>query len=234
MNEYNIYRDTRVYSKLNIGNLFPEILSIIFSYLDTRSKGRACRVCRCWRNAGYTKQVWKNVKAYLHLNNTYHDSSSYLFPSLVDRGIKHIQVLSLKGPLSMVIDGIPTLETLILKGVYNVSDSTICHSFQRQSFQPHPMPFLLKLDVSFCKQISDHSVNRIARAARNLRALNLSGCSSITSRALTAIAMGMPELRKLEIRGCRRVSDNGIMTLAGLSPETAAGTLMVCRTYTDS
>ena len=210
----------------NISNLFPEILSIIFSYLDTRSKGRACRVCRSWRNAGYSKQVWRNVRAYLHVNKV-HDSPSLLYPSLVDRGIKDIQVLSLKGPLSMVIFGIPLLETLILKGVYNVSDSTICHSFQRQSFQPQPMPHLHTLDLSFCKQISDHSINRIARAAHNLRSLNLSGCCAVTSRGLTAIAIGMPELRRLEICGCRRVSDNGIMTLAGFSPETADGTLMV-------
>ena len=207
-------------SNSEITSLFPEILSIIFSYLDVQSKGRACQVCRSWRDVGYAKQVWRNVKAYLHIS--IRDLQYTLFPSLVKRGIKHVQILSLKSSLGMVIDGIPALESLILRGVYNVSDTTLTHAFQQ-----HPLPNLVELDLSFCKQISDQSLNKVARSTHNLRILSLTGCSNITSRGLTAIAMGMPDLRSLNVCSCRRISDNGILTLAGLSPETASGTLLV-------
>ena len=68
--------------------LFPEILAMIFSYLDVRDKGRAAQVCAAWRDASYHKSVWRGVEAKLHLRR----SNPSLFPSLQARGIRRLQV----------------------------------------------------------------------------------------------------------------------------------------------
>uniref|UniRef100_A0A8C2JJV6 F-box domain-containing protein n=1 Tax=Cyprinus carpio TaxID=7962 RepID=A0A8C2JJV6_CYPCA len=39
----------------HISCLFPEILAMIFSYLDVRDKGRVAQVCTAWRDASYHK-----------------------------------------------------------------------------------------------------------------------------------------------------------------------------------
>jgi len=75
----------------NVSCLFAELLVIIFCYLDVRSKGRASRVCRSWRNAAYERCVWRGVEAKLHI----HSSSPQLFGSLIRRGITRVQVMCL-------------------------------------------------------------------------------------------------------------------------------------------
>lgn len=45
----------------------PELLAMIFGYLDVRDKGRAAQVCTAWRDAAYHKSVWRGVEAKLHL-----------------------------------------------------------------------------------------------------------------------------------------------------------------------
>ncbi len=84
----------------HISCLYPEILALIFGYLDVRDKGRVAQVCSSWRDSCYHKSVWKGVEAKIHLRNCDHcpnDSISCnlhnaLFNSLVRRGIKKIQV----------------------------------------------------------------------------------------------------------------------------------------------
>uniref|UniRef100_A0A3Q3LRP3 F-box domain-containing protein n=1 Tax=Labrus bergylta TaxID=56723 RepID=A0A3Q3LRP3_9LABR len=43
----------------HISCLFPEILAIIFSYLEVKDKGRVAQVCAAWRDASYHKSVWR-------------------------------------------------------------------------------------------------------------------------------------------------------------------------------
>lgn len=87
--------------KTHISCLYPEILAIIFSYLDVRDKGRVAQVCTTWRDAAYRKSVWRGVEAKLHLRR----ANTSLFASLVKRGIKRVQVLSLRRSLRDVIQG---------------------------------------------------------------------------------------------------------------------------------
>jgi len=71
--------------------LYPEILSIIFSHLELRDKGRVAQVCWYWKEAAYHKSVWVGIEAKLHLtSNT--KANNYILQSLVKRGIKKIQV----------------------------------------------------------------------------------------------------------------------------------------------
>ena len=201
----------------HIGHLYPEILTMIFSYLDVRDRGSAAQVCTAWRDACYSKSVWKGVHAKLHLRR----SSPSFFQSLMKRGIRHVQILSLRRTLKDVVTGITNLESLNLSGCYNVTDTGLAHAFSLD------LPHLKILDLSLCKQVTDSSLGRIAQHLKNLEILELGGCSNITNTGLLLIAWGLKKLKKLNLRSCWHISDQGIGHLAGLSKETAEGNLQL-------
>lgn len=190
--------------KTHISCLYPEILAIIFSYLDVRDKGRVAQVCTAWRDAAYHKSVWRGVEAKLHLRR----ASSSLFASLVKRGIKRVQVLSLRRSLRDVVQGIPNLESLNLSGCYNITDVGISHAFISEA------PSLTQLNLSLCKQLTDNSLSRIAQFLKNLEVLELGGCCHVTNTGLVLIAWGLKKLKRLNLRSCWQVSDQGIGHLA--------------------
>ncbi|KAI4476023.1 hypothetical protein M0804_013918 [Polistes exclamans] len=199
----------------HISSLYPEILALIFSYLDVRDKGRAAQVCTAWRDAAYYRSVWRGVEARLHLRK----QAPALFSSLVRRGVKKVQVLSLRRGLSDVLKGVPNLEALNLSGCYNITDSGLSNAFCQE------YPALTELNLSLCKQVSDTSLGRIAQYLKNLEHLELGGCCNISNTGLLLIAWGLKRLRRLDLRSCWHVSDQGIAHLAGLNRETADGNL---------
>lgn len=210
-----------------IGNLFPEILSIIFEYLDTQSKGRAAQVSKRWRDAAYKKSVWKGLTATLHVDksNQYLPNLKDLTPSLVNRGIKHIQVLSLRERSSPrdLVKGIPNLESLNLSGCFNLSDNMFEGTIHKD------VPSLTSLNLSNCKEITNSSLVTIAIRCKNLETLDLSGCTKINNDGLANLAT-LPKLRHLNLRSCRQISDVGIGHLCGISevssrPPPAASSL---------
>lgn len=188
----------------NISCLYPEILSIIFSYLDVRDKGRVAQVCTAWRDAAYRKSVWRGVEAKLHLRR----SSVSLFSSLVKRGIKRVQILSLRRTLRDVIQGIPNLQSLNLSGCYSIGDVGIVQALTAE------VPSLTVLDLSLCKQLTDNALTRISQFLRNLEVLELGGCSNITNAGLVLIAWGFKKLKRLNLRSCWHINDQGINHLA--------------------
>lgn len=191
-------------SKPHISCLYPEILTIIFSYLDVRDKGRVAQVCTTWRDAAYRKSVWRGVEAKLHLRR----ANPSLFASLVKRGIKRVQVLSLRRSLRDVIQGIPNLESLNLSGCYNVADMGISHALVNE------VASLTNLNLSLCKQVTDNSLSKISQYLKNLEVLELGGCSNVTNTGLVLIAWGLRKLKRLNLRSCWNVSDQGISHLA--------------------
>ncbi|KAF7284365.1 hypothetical protein GWI33_022153 [Rhynchophorus ferrugineus] len=190
--------------KTHISCLYPEILSIIFSYLDVRDKGRVAQVCTAWRDAAYQKSVWRGVVAKLHLRR----ANPSLFTSLVKRGIKKVQVLSLRRSLRDVIQGIPNLESLNSSGCYNITDAGISHAFVAE------VSTLTELNLSLCKQVTDSSLGRIAQYVKNLEVLELGGCTHITNTGLLLVGWGFTKLKRLNLRSCWQVSDQGINHLA--------------------
>ncbi|XP_060536381.1 F-box/LRR-repeat protein 14 [Cylas formicarius] len=192
------------YGKTHISCLYPEILAIIFGHLDVRDKGRAAQVCTSWRDAAYRKSVWRGVEAKLHLRK----ANPSLFASLVKRGIKRVQVLSLRRSLRDVIQGIPNLESLNLSGCYNVGDIGISHAFTAQT------PSITELNLSLCKQVTDTSLSKIAQHLKNVEVLELGGCCNITNTGLVMIAWGLKKLKRLNLRSCWHISDQGIGHLA--------------------
>lgn len=190
--------------KTHISCLYPEILAIIFSYLEVRDKGRVAQVCTSWRDAAYRKSVWRGVEAKLHLRRP----NPSLFSSLVKRGIKRVQILSLRRSLRDAIQGIPNLESLNLSGCYNVCDVGIYQAFVAD------MPSLTELNLSLCKQVTDNSFSKITQYLKNLEVLELGGCCNVTNTGLALIAWGLKKLKRLNLRSCWHVSDAGISHLA--------------------
>jgi len=200
-----------------IDNLFPEILCLIFEKLDLQSKGRAAQVCSRWRDSAYLKSVWKGCEAKLHLRRP----NPTLFPSLVRRGIRKVQVLSLRKSLRELVNGIPNLESLNMSGCYNLSDAALDTAFNRD------LPSLKHLNLSLCKDVTDNSLGRIATHCKNLHTLELGGCTKITNTGLLLISWGLKRIKSLNLRSCWQVSDHGIGHLTGINsqPSTGAKTL---------
>ncbi|XP_061274345.1 F-box/LRR-repeat protein 14 isoform X1 [Bos javanicus] len=214
----------------HISCLFPELLAMIFGYLDVRDKGRAAQVCTAWRDAAYHKSVWRGVEAKLHLRR----ANPSLFPSLQARGIRRVQILSLRRSLSYVIQGMANIESLNLSGCYNLTDNGLGHAFVQE------IGSLRALNLSLCKQITDSSLGRIAQYLKGLEVLELGGCSNITNTGLLLIAWGLQRLKSLNLRSCRHLSDVGIGHLAGMTRSAAEGclgleqlTLQDCQKLTD-
>ncbi|XP_057338209.1 F-box/LRR-repeat protein 14 [Microplitis mediator] len=200
----------------HVSCLYPEILALIFSYLNVRDKGRSAQVCVAWRDAAYHRSVWRGVEARLHLRKP----SSAVFASLVRRGVKRVQVLSLKKGLGDVIRSIPNLESLNLSGCYNITDqglnNAICNI----------VTSLTRLNLSLCKQVSDQSLKKISESIPNLESLELGGCCNVTNNGLAFVSWGLKKLKILDLRSCWHVSDQGIAYLAGItSSETPSGSL---------
>ncbi|KAL3217833.1 hypothetical protein MRX96_000700 [Rhipicephalus microplus] len=163
--------ETGSHGSPHISRLYPEILALIFSYLDVRDKGRVSQVCSAWREAAYHKSVWRGVEAKLHLRRP----NPSLFPSLVRRGIRRVQVLSLKRSLRDVIQGVPNLESLNMIGCFNLTDAWLNHAFVQDVHS------LNELNLSMCKQITDNSLGRIAQHLKGLERLDLGGCTDVTN-----------------------------------------------------
>nr|SVE92987.1 EOG090X05GA [Moina brachiata] len=195
----------------HINCLHPEILTIIFGMLEVRDRGRAAQVCRSWRDAAYRRSIWTRCEPKLHLRR----ANPVLFPSLVRRGIKRVQILSLRRSLRDVFNGMPLIESLDLSGCYNVSDIGIAHAFTAE------VPTLRRLNLSLCKQISDSSLARLAQHCRGLEELDLGGCCNVTNAGVLLVAWGLRSLRRLNLRSCWHVTDQGIASLAGLSSDAA-------------
>lgn len=94
----------------HISRLYPELLALIFERLPVRDRGRAAQVCRAWRDAADRRSVWRGVEAALHLRKP----APVLFASLARRGVRRLQVLSLRRGLRDAVAALPGLESLSL------------------------------------------------------------------------------------------------------------------------
>ncbi|EPY86961.1 F-box/LRR-repeat protein 14 [Camelus ferus] len=154
--------------------------------------------------------------------------------SLQARGIRRVQILSLRRSLSYVIQGMANIESLNLSGCYNLTDNGLGHAFVQE------IGSLRALNLSLCKQITDSSLGRIAQYLKGLEVLELGGCSNVTNTGLLLIAWGLQRLKSLNLRSCRHLSDVGIGHLAGMTRSAAEGclgleqlTLQDCQKLTD-
>jgi len=187
-----------------VDNLYPELLCLIFSFLDTESKGRTAQVCRKWRNICNTKEIWKGCEARLHLRKL----NSLVVPSLIKRGIRRVQILSIRKSLRELVTGMHTLTSLNLSGCYNLTDVGL------GSMLHQDMPSLTNINLSLCKEVTDKSLGRIGSHCKNLEILELGGCTGVTNSGLLHVAQGLIKMKHLNLRSCWQLSDAGVSHLA--------------------
>ncbi|KAK7580042.1 hypothetical protein V9T40_000671 [Parthenolecanium corni] len=192
----------------HISRLYPELLAIIFSYLEVPDKGRAAQVCQAWRDASYHKSVWRGVEAKLHLQRR---TPTSLTNSLNRRGIRRIQILSVVKSFKEITRGVSNLTSLNLSGCYNVRDDNLYQAFATA------VPTLVELNLSMCKQITDKCLLKIIPNVVNLETLELGGCSNLTDASVQVIASSLRRLKYLNLRSCWGVSDHGVRLLSGQS-----------------
>lgn len=212
----------------HVSRLYPELLALIFERLPVHARGRAAQVCRAWRDAADRRSVWRGVQAALHLRRP----APALFASLARRGVRRLQVLSLRRGLRDAVAALPGLESLSLSGCYSVTDAALASAFAAE------LPALRRLDLSLCKQVTDSSLGRIAQSLKNLEELELGGCCNVTDTGLLLIAWGLRKLRRLNLRSCWHVNDAGIAHLCGGgeargTPELEHLGLQDCQRLTD-
>ncbi len=162
------------------------------------------QVCIKWRDAVYSRSVWRGVTARLHLRK----SNPIMILSLVRRGIRQVQVLSLRKSLRDVVQGMPALSLLDLSGCYNLSDSVLETGFNRT------ISSLTSINLSLCKELTDNSLGRIATHCKNLEILDLGGCTKITNTGLLLISLGLRKLVSLNLRSCWQITDTGLSHLS--------------------
>ncbi len=150
--------------------------------------------------------MWKGIEAKLHINRP----NPTLYSSLVRRGIKHVQVLSLRKSFRDLVKEVPNLESLNLSGCYSLSDSYLGQAFNNEA------SCLKILNLSLCKEVTDNSLGRIATNCKNLEVVDLAGCSKITNTGLLLVSWGLKKLKRLNLRSCRQISDQGIGHLCGV------------------
>ena len=175
------------------------------------------QVSRRWRDAAYKKSCWRGVEAKLHLNKP---NPNVVTSSLVKRGIKQVQVLSMRKGLKELVNGLTNMESLNLSGCYNLSDSFMEGAFQAKK----EYSSLKTLNLSLCKEVNDDTLGRIAQTTTNLEDLDLAGCSKITNGGLIFIGWGLKKLKRLNLRSCRQLTDHGISHLAGITQHPLSST----------
>lgn len=206
------YDDTR---PTHVHRLYPEILALIFSYLDVPDKGRAAQVCTAWREAAWYKSVWRGVEAKIDMCRSSHP----MYESLKQRGIKRIQVLSLSRYkcLREIVQNVPNLVSLNMSGCYHIKDEDL-----HQMFLEHH-PNITELNLSLCKQLTDGGLIRVADTLRGLTRLEIQGCSYITNKGFSHIARKLKKLRYLNLRSCWHLSDVGLSHISGASKDSTDG-----------
>ena len=77
----------------------------------------------------------------------------------------------------------------------------------------YQFPPLSRIDILFCKQITDIFSSAVPHGCPHLRTVNLSRCEQITDMGVSALANRCPLLRYINIAHCQQITDIGISAL---------------------
>ena len=79
-------------------------------------------------------------------------------------------------------------------------------------------PYLQKLDVSDCVNLTDYAIKQITSCCPNLISLDVSNLNSLTCAALEVIAASSPKLEELLLKNCACFTDRDIQALLSALP----------------
>ncbi|KAL1480805.1 hypothetical protein MTO96_050733 [Rhipicephalus appendiculatus] len=201
--------------------LNPEVIRLIFGYLDVQNRGRMAQVCASWKAVADEPCVWVNVEARLRLS----ECSAPVLDCVDRRGVRRIKVLSYKEDQvaqlvralpdikSLDFSRLPNLEELYLIGCDHITDSSM-------GFIASRMPKLRVLDIKECEVsnaglqklagFSEDGVLSTALGVRALTYLGLEDCALVSDAGLESISLGLVQLSSLDLSMCLSVTDLGL------------------------
>lgn len=94
-----------------------------------------------------------------------------------------------------------------------------------------------KIDLSYCRNITDAAITALAANCANLTTINLNSCykiDQVTDASVTALATHCPNLTEVDLGGCNKVTDAAITTLATHCPKLTTVNLGGCDKVTDT
>lgn len=122
------------------------------------------------------------------------------------------------------------LKELVISG-QRVTDNGVCDIAQS-------CPFLRRLDISMCGEITDAALESLALHCADIRILSCSRrvgtAPRLTDRGVEAIARGCRQLSSLDLEGCEGVSDSTLHTLATRCFELRELDVRECPLLTDT
>ncbi|KAH9368743.1 hypothetical protein HPB48_004762 [Haemaphysalis longicornis] len=192
-----------------IDSLNPEIMRLIFAYLEVQDRGRAAQVCSAWRAIADERGIWTNVEARLRLT----DRTTTALECVARRGIRKVKVLSFKDGLSKLLELLPDMKTLDLSDCYNLNDRAV-----NEAFGERQCATMASLNMSWCSQLTDSAIDCVTRQFPSLEQLYLIACERISDLGMGLIAARLARLKLLEIKECE-ISNAGLKQLAGISDD---------------
>lgn len=188
--------------------LFPELLLMIFSYLDVTSLGRAAQVCTAWCDAASYKYLWRGVVAKIDM---FRDVEP-MYECLENRGIKRVQLLSVTGYecLLRLVDCVPGLVSINMQGCFQTRDKHLIRMLQIPLHQN--LSTITELNLSSCKFLTNRSIGFVANSLPNLTHLEIRGCDEVGDVGVHHITRKLKKLTYLDMRSCWKVRDLGLLS----------------------
>ena len=184
----------------------PEILLIIFSYVDNKDVFTLLWVCSRWRKI-CAKLTVQNIEWKLNGNINLENFCVMLnkFMDIKSITLRHNTFFK-KIPKWYVTD----LYVIRLISVRRIS-----------------------LTLWNCEQVTDVGITKIGEGCPNLQSLTLYNCEQVTDVGITKIAEGCPKIQKLNLYLCDRVTDVGIAKIVEGCPNLLELYLDYCDRVTD-
>lgn len=199
----------------SIIRLPPEVLTKVFSYLNTADKKRVASVSKIWREVLYSPCLWRGVCVTLPLYSPV--GAKPMLASIVRRGINRIKVVDYTESKSRTLslaEIMPYVKYLTLQNRIGVGTAL-------QTLLAEPLPLLIHIDL-FLKYDSELKI--ISEQCVNLEHLFLP--EVLWNRfSITEFAKMFPNLKTLQLEklsycsGCD--DDNALQLLSGQSADPA-------------
>ncbi|TFY74638.1 hypothetical protein EWM64_g9378, partial [Hericium alpestre] len=93
---------------------------------------------------------------------------------------------------------------------------------------------LVAIDLSGVTDVSDLTVNAIAKNCHKLQGINLLGCRKLTSESIVALAEGCPMLRRVKLSGVDQLTNEPVSAFAQKTPLLLEIDLHNCKNITDA
>lgn len=203
-------------SKLKSTILLPELLIIIFGYLDAADKCRASQVCKTWNTILKSKSLWRGTTVGLHFNTHF---SKKTCKSFKKRGITHFQIFSIQTPncLTKFVNNMSNITSLCLKHCFQLKDDCLF------KFLPNNLPNITELNLSLCFHVTDTGIMHIANGLTGLTKLEIRCCRQITANDYLCIAQNLKKLIYLSLELCIYFSKFELTHICGISDELNGG-----------